>query len=44
VCRALLDVFYLTAAPSALARPRVAARVLRGRPGPRLGTPPPEPA
>ena len=44
VCRVLYDVLYLVAPPSALARPGIAWRVLRGRPGPRLVTPPPAPA
>ncbi|WFE28045.1 FAD-dependent oxidoreductase [Solwaraspora sp. WMMD791] len=40
VLKALTDVFHLVAPLSAVARPGVALRVLRGRPGPRLDTPP----
>jgi 2-polyprenyl-6-methoxyphenol hydroxylase-like FAD-dependent oxidoreductase len=39
--RALTDVMHLIAPPSALGRPGVVARVVRGRPGPALSTPPP---
>lgn len=41
VLRVLTDVFHLVAPLSAVARPGVALRVLRGRPGPRLDSPPP---
>lgn len=40
VLRVLTDVFHLVAPLSAVARPGVALRVLRGRPGPQLDTPP----
>lgn len=40
VSRVLTDVLHLVAPPSALVRPGVALRVLRGRPGPRLLAPP----
>lgn len=40
VCRVLTDVMHLVAPPTALTRPGVALRVLRGRPGPRLTAPP----
>jgi 2-polyprenyl-6-methoxyphenol hydroxylase-like FAD-dependent oxidoreductase len=40
VCRVLTDVFHLVEPPTALMRPGVALRVLRGRPGPALQTAP----
>jgi 2-polyprenyl-6-methoxyphenol hydroxylase-like FAD-dependent oxidoreductase len=40
VYRALTDVLHLVAPPTALFRPGVALRVLRGRPGPQLWSPP----
>ncbi|WBB99989.1 hypothetical protein O7543_02990 [Solwaraspora sp. WMMA2080] len=40
VQRALTDVFHLVAPLSAVVRPAVALRVLRGRPGPQLVAPP----
>ncbi|GAA5199368.1 FAD-dependent oxidoreductase [Rugosimonospora acidiphila] len=44
VCEVLTDVMHLVAPPTVLTRPKVMARVLRGRPGPRLWTPPERPA
>ncbi|MDG4765716.1 hypothetical protein O7632_16665 [Solwaraspora sp. WMMD406] len=43
VARVLTDVLHLVAPISTLARPSVVLRVLRGRPGPALWTPPPAP-
>ncbi|MDQ7910729.1 hypothetical protein RB614_40155 [Phytohabitans sp. ZYX-F-186] len=40
VCRVLTDVLHLVAPPTALMRPAVLARVMRGRPGPPLTAPP----
>jgi 2-polyprenyl-6-methoxyphenol hydroxylase-like FAD-dependent oxidoreductase len=40
VSQVLTDVLHLVQPPTALMRPRVMARVLRGRPGPPLWTPP----
>jgi hypothetical protein len=40
VSRVLTDVMHLVASPGALLRPGVMARVVRGRPGPALWTPP----
>ncbi|MFY1637930.1 NAD(P)/FAD-dependent oxidoreductase [Solwaraspora sp. WMMB335] len=41
VCEVLTDVLHLVAPLSAVVRPTVVARVLRGRPGPRLDAPAP---
>jgi 2-polyprenyl-6-methoxyphenol hydroxylase-like FAD-dependent oxidoreductase len=43
VYRALADVQHMVARPTALLRPGVLVRVVRGRPGPPLWTPPPAP-